>query len=225
MRKLLSKLRERICLHSFREEIFEKQYLEKKCLRVDFNDSTVQCCSIKLEEPKIAKKFVACTSSEMIRILQMVTNLKIEMDREMGRSMLKFAPIDSIFFDKSVNTIVVVVFGMPTLTTARQTLITYKERLTLKERMQTFEYVADCMHFFHSRSWTHGALSWDNVFWDKDTNRFTMGDFNRSRTDVSKHVFTNSKIFTTCSDIADFGVMILESLTYSVCIIVTLLIR
>lgn len=119
----------------------------------------------------IAKTFFTYSMIDTKQVLQTVATVKTEMDRELAKSMLKVAPIANNRF---------------THITARQTLNMYKECLTLKERLQALVYVADCIHFFHSRSWAYGALSWDNVFWDKSTNTVTMGDFNRSRADVRR---------------------------------------
>lgn len=82
--------------------------------------------------------------------------------------------------------------------------------------MQKLLDVADCIHFFHSHSWPIGSLSWDNVFWDENKNKMILGNFNISRMNVQT---------CTASDVLDFGIMILEAITYQVffVILITLL--
>lgn len=169
-----------------------------------------------LGEVRMAKKCSA-PLHDVLMLFQFATIVRNDIAKAMVYSTLKFVPVEHIFVEKDQDKCtMVVVHGESAFVTARQTLSEYKDRLTFKERFQILIHVANCIKFFHSRSWVHGALNWDNVYWDKPTGKFAVGDFNRSLTKVSMPTISHQfKDCTIASDVADFGTMIFEAITYT----------
>lgn len=187
LRKFVSKIQSSLSLLTYESGVFQERYSVIAQAPCHSNDhSTLLQIKSKYGDLRLAKEHTVHSMNELLSFLNFANSNRQDMDKASIKSNLKCLPIDTIFYEELKDQFkIYIVFRTSNIVSARQTLEDYKEKLSIKERLRILLWVAEYIHFLHSRKWVHGALSWDNVFWDTKAGTFYIGDLNRTRSSVS----------------------------------------
>jgi serine/threonine protein kinase len=169
-------------------------------------DSVLHVCS-RFGAKKLVKEITCHNANEALSQLQLATIQRTELEKQCQKQTLRWLPMEHVFYEEQKGVWkVYLVFRLETLKTGRQVLEEYKEKLTIRERLRILIQITEFLQFIHSKKWIHGALSWDNIFWDKKRDKFFIGDVNRAK----------PSNFTKASDVVALAVMLFECMTYTV---------